>query len=90
MVETEDRILYVTPEPYNYRMPSYHRLDIGFSYRYKTRHGHKAEWRAGVWNVYARKNPVAVMMNRDKEGTVSLKGYVLFPIMPSVNYMLSL
>ncbi len=73
----------------NYRMPAYHRLDIGVNFNKDTKWGHRT-WSVGVYNAYNRKNPF--FLNFDTEynpnGTNSsvLKQYSLFPIIPSISY----
>jgi hypothetical protein len=44
----------------NFRMPAYHRLDLGFSIKHTTRRGKQALWSAGVYNLYNRANPFYV------------------------------
>lgn len=71
----------------NYRMPSYHRLDIGMNfYRYHKRIG-MGIWNISIYNVYNSMNPFIVMLGRDwKTDTPVLKKYTIFPIIPSVSY----
>ncbi|MCY7351144.1 MAG: hypothetical protein LH606_10810 [Cytophagaceae bacterium] len=41
----------------NGRMPNYHRLDVGATYRFTTRRNREASWNFGVYNLYGRNNP---------------------------------
>lgn len=76
----------------NYRLPFYHRLDIGLEVRGK--HGY---WNFGLYNAYCNMNPIAVIRS-DKtkieytpQGTsVShipvFKTVSLLPLIPSISY----
>ncbi|MBI3135365.1 MAG: TonB-dependent receptor [Bacteroidetes bacterium] len=70
----------------NYRMPSYHRLDIGVNIHKEKKWG-QATWSFGLYNAYNRQNPFYLefgyLKNSDKK---VLKQVSLFPIIPSINY----
>ena len=68
-----------------YRMPAYHRLDIGVNFNKDTKWGHRT-WSVGVYNAYNRKNPFYLAFGYDKYGHRVLKQYSLFPIIPSIRY----
>lgn len=83
----------------NYRMPSYHRLDLGFNIHKKKEHGTRT-WNFSVYNAYNRKNPFFIFWSTEYvlvpdpgqpggldyvEKTV-LKKVSLFPVIPSVSY----
>ncbi len=69
-----------------YRMPSYHRLDVGLNYHKKTKWG-ESTWSFGIYNAYNRQNPffldIGYLQNSDKK---VLKQISLFPFLPSVSY----
>ena len=73
----------------DYRMPSYHRFDISFTYtrRPQSTKPIKSSWNFGVYNVYNRANPYFIYFSVD-EGAQSIKGKMayLFPIVPSVTW----
>lgn len=71
-----------------YRMPAYHRLDIGMSFNRKTKWG-KRSWVIGVYNAYNRQNPFYIDVTRDKNGHKQFTQYSLFQIIPSVSYNFS-
>jgi outer membrane receptor for ferrienterochelin and colicin len=48
----------------NFRMPSYHRLDIGLTYKRVTKRNRDASWHAGVYNAYNRINPYYLDFNQ--------------------------
>ncbi len=68
----------------NYRMPSYHRLDLGINYHKKKKWG-EATWSFGVYNIYNRKNPFFLYFSYDN-GDKVLKQISIFPLIPSVSY----
>jgi len=69
----------------NFRMPAYHRLDLGINFRKQKKYG-KRTWSVGAYNVYNRKNPFYLRFGRDEQGDRALYQYSLFPIIPSINY----
>jgi len=79
-----------------FRMPDYHRLDIGFNFHRKIRWGERV-WKVGVYNLYSRQNPFFIYTKNetstDKAGNqvqnLSFRQVSLFPIIPSVTYSLS-
>ncbi|MDD4645349.1 MAG: TonB-dependent receptor plug domain-containing protein, partial [Bacteroidales bacterium] len=73
----------------SYRMPAYHRLDVGINFR-KTKKWGERVWSFGAYNAYNRKNAFYLAFATDYEVTKGpqkvLKQYSLFPIIPSVSY----
>lgn len=78
----------------NYRMRSYHRLDVGINF-VKQRKKYKRTWSIGAYNTYMRQNPFFVYReneytfdpNTGQEDTrVVLKQASLFPIIPYFTY----
>lgn len=79
------------PERNNYRMPAYHRLDIGINFHKKKKHGTRT-WSISAYNAYNRANPFMVFYGTEPiPGTYYdyqkvLKQFSMFPIIPSVSY----
>ena len=76
----------------NYRMPSYHRMDIGFNFHKKKKHGIRT-WNISLYNTYSRQNPFFLFFDdtSDQEYQQTGKSQVLkqmslFPIIPAVSY----
>lgn len=69
----------------NYRMPSYHRLDVGINH-HKVRKKYTRTWSLSVYNVYNRKNPFFLSVDKQDGGKSKLKQFSLFPILPSITY----
>ena len=74
----------------NYRMPNYHRLDLGANFHRKFKRAHRTI-SVSIYNVYNRQNPYMLYRSRNE----SYNGYPsalvqlsIFPILPSVGYTL--
>lgn len=69
-----------------YRMPAYHRLDLGLNYHKKTKWG-ESTWSFGLYNAYNRKNPFFLDIGYLKDSNKKvLKQISLFPLLPSISY----
>lgn len=69
-----------------YRMPAYHRFDIGFNFDW-TRHG----FRVGAYNAYNRKNPYFIYFEDYRDPALDTRVYrakqvSLFPFIPWLSY----
>jgi outer membrane cobalamin receptor len=80
----------------NYRLPAYHRMDIGFNWHKIKKHGVRT-WNISLYNAYNQKNPFIVrqsysndwIYNPDTNTYDSRKIFVktsIFPIIPSISY----
>ncbi|MEN8928035.1 MAG: TonB-dependent receptor [Flavobacteriales bacterium] len=68
----------------NYRMPNYHRLDVGVNIHKKKKRGEQT-WSFGLYNAYSRQNPFFLYFGFENNQRV-LKQISLFPILPSFSY----
>ncbi len=77
----------------NYRMPAYHRMDLGMNFHKEKKRGVRT-WSISVYNLYNRKNPFLIYTedrsyeydwhgNQKDDALMQLS---LFPIIPSVSY----
>ncbi len=66
---------------YNYRMPFYHRLDLGF-----VRHTARGYWTFSFFNAYCNMNVVAVRRHEKNNGRRVFQQVKLLPIIPSISY----
>jgi hypothetical protein len=64
----------------NYRLPDYHRLDIGYTKTNNKEWG-KTEWGFSVYNLYNRHNTFLLLVEDNKLMSLSL-----LPIIPSVQF----
>lgn len=78
----------------NYRMPPYHRLDLGMNFHKQKKNG-TATWNISVYNAYNHQNPYLLTVDThyeyDKNDNLVdtwpvLKQVSIFPIIPSVSY----
>lgn len=84
----------VYPERGNYRMPNYHRLDLGMVYQLRTKKGRSADLTISAYNAYSRLNPYFISFERERNGETQpgiprayvAKAVTLFPIIPSITY----
>ncbi len=76
-----------------YRLPSYHRLDLSaiLTPKKNERRKWKSEWVFSVYNAYSRKNPYFIYF--DQEGsalngslTIQAKQVSIFPIIPAITW----
>jgi hypothetical protein len=76
-----------------YRLPSYHRLDLSAILTPKKNEGRKwkGEWVFSVYNAYSRQNPYFIYFDQEGSainGTLRIQGkqVSLFPIIPAVTW----
>lgn len=86
----ENGYTYESTVPYfesrnNYRMPNYHRMDLGINFHKKKKRGTRT-WNISIYNVYNRKNPFFLYTGHNNGGDTVLKQVSLFPILPSISY----
>ena len=86
-----DGVLYYS-NPYNHKLPDYHRLDVGFNFRKTTRRGNESIWNLSIYNAYCRMNPMFAMVSTVKvEEKVEEYKFVtldVLPIIPTFSYTL--
>ncbi|MBR5958731.1 MAG: TonB-dependent receptor [Salinivirgaceae bacterium] len=73
-----------------YRMPLYHRLDVSANLNRPKRRG-TATWTFGVYNIYARQNPLYIYAGSEKdeylgEARYFLKKVSVLTIVPTISY----
>lgn len=74
----------------NYRMPNYHRLDLGANFHRQFKRARRTI-SVSIYNVYNRQNPYMLYRSRTetyKDYPMALVKLSLFPILPSVGYTL--
>lgn len=76
---------YVYGETNSYRMPDYHRFDLGVKRYFETQRGLKSQLTMNIYNVYARQNATAVYY---REGV--LMQSCMFTIIPTISYTIML
>ena len=75
----------------SFRMPAYHRMDIGLTWKFKTKKLRSSELTFNLFNSYSRRNAFFIFFDQveDKDGnptSFQAKLVSLFPIIPSLTY----
>ncbi|MBK6264245.1 TonB-dependent receptor [Marivirga sp. S37H4] len=68
-----------------YRMPSYHRADLGLTWHKPKKWG-EASWSISVYNLYNRQNPFYIDTYTNENGEKNFTQISLFQIIPSISY----
>lgn len=82
--------VYDYGEKNNFRMPPYHRLDIGLQF-HKQKKNRERTWEISIYNAYNRHNPYFYTINyevKDNQKKEYLEQVSIFPIMPSISWSL--
>jgi len=71
-----------------YRMPNYHRLDVGLTLKGKQTSKFKSSWNFSLYNAYARQNAYSISFEESETvpGTMQAVQFSLFSIVPSVTW----
>lgn len=79
---------YLYTERNGYRMPAYHRLDVGATYESKRKGRYQSSWNFSVYNAYARENAYTISFQDDPADASKTQALQtsLFKIIPSVTY----
>lgn len=86
--KVEDFTVFYYTERNGYRMPAYHRLDIGATKILKQRKKFTSELNFSIYNAYARENAYAINFRENKtnpEITDAVR-FSLFKLVPSISY----
>ncbi len=74
--------------PNNYRLPDYHRLDVGLNWHKKLSNGHIRTLNLSVYNAYNRLNAIAGGLQTEDDGKkVQGVAYGIIPILPTFSYI---
>ncbi|MCF6333392.1 MAG: TonB-dependent receptor [Draconibacterium sp.] len=71
-----------------YRMPGYHRLDLGLTWQRKKTEKFESSWNFSVYNVYARENAYFIDFRQNEENPEITEAvqFAIFKAIPSVSY----
>ncbi len=71
-----------------YRMPDYHRLDVGMTWTIANRGNYRSELNFSVYNAYCQKNPYSYVFSEDSEnpGQTKTTMIYLFSAIPSISW----
>ncbi len=82
------KVVFLYSEKNGYRMPPYHRLDLGATRTGKKRGRYESSWTFSIYNAYDRDNAYSINFRidpNDKTKTQAVQT-TLFKIVPSVTY----
>jgi len=82
------RVNYFT-ERNGYRMPDYHRMDLGATYQLKKTKKYESMINLSIYNLYSRKNAYMIYfepVTDDNEDVLQAVKVTLFPILPSITW----
>jgi len=71
-----------------YRMPDYHRLDIGLTWQRKKTEKFESNWNFSIYNVYGRSNAYAINFQQDPNNPEKMQAVQLslFRFVPAITY----
>lgn len=71
-----------------YRMPAYHRLDLGATYKLKDQKHYTSELAFSIYNAYGRLNPYIINFREDPDNNTLTQAvqYSLFRFVPSISW----
>ncbi len=83
-----DNVIYYYTSRNGYRMPDYHRMDVGATYHCKKHPHYQAEWSFSVYNAYDRWNAYTITFQQNPNNSQQTQAVLtsLFGIIPSVSY----
>ncbi|MFA5818065.1 MAG: TonB-dependent receptor [Bacteroidales bacterium] len=82
------QIVYYYTERNGYRMPEYHRLDIGATWQRKKTEKFESSWSFSLYNAYGRKNAFSITFREDPDDPLKTQAVqtTLFRWIPSFTY----
>lgn len=83
-IDSEGNVIILYGKMNEFRQKTYHRLDIGMSYKIKMKKV-ESSWDLSVINVYNRRNPY-LYRTQSIDQMLKLYEFSLFPILPSLSY----
>ena len=84
----QNNTVFLYTERNGYRMPDYHRLDVGATWRGNTNKRWQSEWAFSIYNVYAHENAYSITFEQDAFDFTKTNAVqtTLFKMVPSVSY----
>jgi len=84
----DGKIANLYTERNGYRMPDYHRLDVGITWLMAQKRNYRSELNFSVYNAYAHKNPYSYIFSEDEDnpGNTKTTMIYLFSVLPSISW----
>ncbi len=88
--DLDDKLLDYSESRNSYRMPHYHRLDVGIRFN-KQKERYKRTWSLGAYNLYSRMNPFFIYQSYEyswvtNESYPVMRQISILPIVPYVRW----
>ncbi|WPQ65862.1 TonB-dependent receptor plug domain-containing protein [Chitinophaga sancti] len=89
--EINEQTVFLYSERNGYRMPAYHRLDVGVTIYGKQKKRWNSNWNFSVYNAYGKENPYIIEFKNDPANTTRTiaQQTALFRWVPSITYNFS-
>lgn len=86
--DASGRVIFVYSERNGYRMPAYHRLDLGATCKIRDKKKYSAELAFSLYNAYGRQNAYLINFRQDPNNPDQTQAvqYSLFRFVPSISY----
>ncbi len=86
--ELNGQTYFTYTERNGYRMPNYHRMDIGLTWMRKNTAKYESSWSFSIYNLYARENAYSIRFEQNEENPAITDAVQtsLFRLVPSVTY----
>jgi hypothetical protein len=83
-----DRLVFYYTERNGYRMPAYHRLDLGATWQTKKTSRYESSWTISLYNAYMQKNAYAITFRESETDPTKTEAIqtTLFRLVPSITY----
>lgn len=86
--EMDGEIRFLYTDRNAHRMPDYHRMDIGATWKFSKKRNYDSSLNFSIYNLYGRKNAFTIDFEEDPQDPSKTRAVMtyLFTIMPSVTY----
>lgn len=86
--QVDGQTYYVYTQRNGYRMPNYHRLDIGVTWLRKNTKKFESSWNFSIYNVYAHENAYSISFRENPDDPTKTEAVQtsLFRLVPSITY----
>ena len=86
--QAQDQALYFYSERNGYRMPNYHRLDVGVNWDQRISKQFSSSWSFGLYNAYNRRNAYIIDFreNESNPGQTDVYRVALFGAIPAISW----
>ena len=84
--EVDGNVIPLFTERNGYRMPDYHRADIGLTWYLKDKKRFEHNLNFSIYNLYARENAYTISFEENASGDIEALQTALFKMVPSITY----